>query len=381
MKKNILCLPICILLAGFFLSIDTAAAFDMSISAESAILIEAQTGYVLYEKNADAVMPMASTTKLMTALIASENCDLNSTVTIPKSVVGIEGSSIYLKENEKITIIELLYAALLNSGNDAAEALAYAASNGSRQTFISMMNDKAKNLGLVNTHFSNPSGLPEEGHYTTARELAIIAMAVSQNEILSEIVATEQITLENEDGYARYYSNHNSLLRMYDYADGMKTGYTKQAGRCLVSSATKDGIKLICVTLNAPDDWNDHINLLEYGFEHAKLSTLIDMGEISIDVPVGGGLKNLVTATNFSEISLPVFDDQNIYRFEYALPKLVFAPVKKGSVIGSINCYYGNLLVGQYPLAAEESIDTLPVITKYQKFCKLMDQILDFILI
>lgn len=380
MNKKILYLPICILLAVLFSSVG-AAAFEPNVSAQSAILIEAQTGYVLYEKNADAVLPMASTTKLMTALVASENCDLNSTVTIPKSVVGIEGSSIYLKENEKISVLELLYAILLSSGNDAAEALAYAASDGSRQTFISMMNDKAKDLGLVNTHFSNPSGLPEEGHCTTARELAIIAMSVSQNAVLSEIMATEQITLENEDGYTRYYSNHNSLLRMYDYADGMKTGYTKQAGRCLVSSATKDGVKLICVTLNAPDDWNDHIKLLDYGFEHAELSTLIGFGEISVDVPVGGGLKKWITATNFSEISLPIFDGKNIYRFEYATPKLVFAPVKKGNIIGEINCYYGNELICQYPLAADSDIDTLPVVTKYQKFCKLFDQILNFVLI
>ena len=224
------------------------------VSAKSAILIEASTGEVIWSENPDQRLPMASTTKIMTALVAIESGDVKRTVSISPLAVGVEGSSVYLYANEKMTLEDLIYAMLLESANDAAAAIAIEV-GGSIEGFADMMNERASSLGLSNTHFENPHGLDGETHYTTARELAIIAREAYSNEILKGIFSTYKKTIPlNETEGVRLLINHNKLLKSYDGATGIKTGFTKKSGRCLVSAAERDGLEFIAVTLNAPND-------------------------------------------------------------------------------------------------------------------------------
>lgn len=386
MKKSIAALlTVLAVLAGTPVCAATDAGTDYAqapeVSAQSAIVMEAATGVVLYEKDADATRPMASTTKLMTALVAAEAGGLDDVVTVPKQAVGIEGSSVYLQEGEHITVRELIYATLLCSGNDATEALAYHYGDGERSAFVQMMNEKAAELGLQSTQFENPSGLPADGHYTTARELAEIGRAVSRNAFLSEVVGTRAVTLQNEDGYTRRYVNHNTLLKLYEYADGMKTGFTKAAGRCLVSSATKNGVKLICVTLHAPDDWNDHIRMLEYGFSRVSVKEIAAAGTLACHISVGGGTKALVTAANQAPVTLLAVDGKAVeYTVEFVYPAFVFAPIKRGQALAEARYYCDGRLVLSVPLAAVEDVEARPFVSKWEIFRKNFALIMNSVL-
>lgn len=247
--------------------ISESAIAPPSVSAQAAVLLDAKSTAVLFAHNSDTRLPMASTTKIMTAKIILDMLPLNKTVTVPKEATLVEGSSIYLTENEETTVEALLYGLLLESGNDAATALAIACSD-SVEAFTALMNDAGKQMGLQNTSFANPHGLTAENHFTTAYELAYITMCAMRNPKFCEIVSTQKYTAPSENGeFTRYFFNHNKLLRTYNGATGVKTGYTQAAGRCLVSSAEKDGESYICVTLNDRNDWADHSSLLDYAFE------------------------------------------------------------------------------------------------------------------
>ena len=238
----------------------------LSLSAVSAILIDAKTGECLYEKNADRKMPMASTTKIMTAICTMENINSNVPITVKEEATKIEGSSIYLSAGEKITVKELLCGMLLNSGNDAATALAVEI-GGTVEGFANLMNKTAKKIGAKSSNFKNPSGLYDNEHYTTARDLAKISAYALENPLISWIVSSKELKISGgEKAEVRYLKNHNRLLWQYDGCMGVKTGYTKKCGRCLVSSAKRGEMELIAVTLNAPDDWRDHTALFDYGF-------------------------------------------------------------------------------------------------------------------
>lgn len=236
---------------------------DAGASAE--IAMELQTGTVLKESNADLKLPMASTTKIMTAIIAVEDCDLEETFTVPDEAVGVEGSSIYLKKDEEINVKDLLYGLMLRSGNDAAAALAIHHS-GSIDKFVEVMNERAKKMGAKNTHFKNPSGLPDNEHYTTARDLCKIARYAMQNKTFKEIVSTK-----NYKGNFRSFANKNKMLYNYEGANGVKTGYTVKAGRCLVTSAERGGMDVICVVLNCPDMYERSGYILDTCFNGYKL--------------------------------------------------------------------------------------------------------------
>ena len=233
-------------------------------TAAAADIVMEQSGYVLSAGNAHTRMGMASTTKIMTALLAIERLDPETVVTVPKEAVGIEGSSIYLTEGEQITVSDLLYGLMLESGNDAATALAIAA-GGTVEDFVRLMNERAAELGLEDTHFSNPHGLSADDHYTTAYDLARLTCAALENETFASIVSCKTKTIS--DG-RRYLSNHNRLLRSYEGCIGVKTGYTLATGRTLVTAAERDGLTLVAVTLNDRSDWADHTRLLDYGFAH-----------------------------------------------------------------------------------------------------------------
>lgn len=255
---------------------NTKALDTPEVSAQSCALIDAKSGAVLFEKNGSQQLPMASTTKIMTAKVILDNMPLEKTVTVPKEAAYVEGSSIYLQPEEKITVETLLYGLLLESGNDAAHALAVSCS-GSIEEFASLMNKTASEMGLTHTSFANPHGLTADNHYTTANELAFITAEAMKNEKFKEIVSTKKLLAPSLDGkLTRLFLNHNKLLSLYNGAVGVKTGYTKAAGRCLVSAAERDGDLFIAVTLNDGNDWDDHTRMLDFAFENFDTVEIAD---------------------------------------------------------------------------------------------------------
>lgn len=242
-----------------------------STHAESAALIDVTSGRILFSKEGDKQMRIASLTKIMTAIVAIENGKLDDKVKVSASAFGKEGSSIYLKLGEEMTLENMLYGLMLRSGNDAATAIAEHV-GGSEEGFVLMMNQKAEEIGLSGTHFKNPHGLDADGHYSTANDMARLTAYALHNPIFKRIVATEEKSAPNPNESWDYsWHNKNKMLRLYEGADGVKTGYTKKAFRCLVSSATRNGQQLAAVTLNDGDDWNDHARMLDFGFEHFPL--------------------------------------------------------------------------------------------------------------
>ena len=308
------------------------------LSAQSAILIEAESGVSILEKNASTRLPMASTTKIMTALVALESASPDTVITVPACAVGIEGSSIYLVEGEQLTLEELLYALLLESANDAAIAIAIGVC-GSVEQFCERMNQKALRLGLQDTHFTNPHGLDDAEHYTTAEDLAQIARAALRNELIANIVATRKTTIPHagEDG-VRLLVNHNKLLRLCEDCIGVKTGYTSQSGRCLVSAAERNGVTVIAVTLNAPNDWNDHQAMFEYGFSSYARTQLCAEGEFRIPIPVVGGKDSYVLACNKQALSATLPTNHSI-KVVYLHRTFEYSPICEGESLGRVSFF------------------------------------------
>lgn len=315
----------------------------ISLSAKSAILIDIDEKNVLYKKNEKERMPMASTTKIVTALVACELLDCAQTLKIPRVAVGIEGSSIYLQDGEILSVEHLLYALLLESANDAAVALAVSAA-GSIEKFAEKCNEKAYALGLRDTNFTNPHGLYDENHYTTAYDLAILSAEALKNPTIAKICATKRYeipfgaTKENPLGEGkRYLKNHNKMLSIYEGAIGGKTGFTKKSGRCLVSAAKRDDLTLIAVTLNAPDDWRDHTAMFNYGFERFERRVIFLQNEFSYSFPLSNGASNFVKITNLSPITAvtPKNAPAHTYSIE-ACFRFAVAPVQKGQIVAKL---------------------------------------------
>ncbi len=326
----------------------------LDVSARSAILIEAETGQILFEKDAYTRRPMASTTKIMTALVAIESGDISREITVDALAAGVEGSSIYLKAGDKITLEALIWALMLESANDAAAAIAIGVA-GSIEAFADMMNEKARSLGLSDTNFTNPHGLSDDNHYTTAYDLARLSAAAMQNETFRRIVSTDKYRITYADT-ARSLHNHNKMLHIYDGAVGVKTGFTKASGRCLVSAAERDGMTLIAVTLGAPDDWADHTSMLDLGFSSIERVSLIEPRESVFISPCIGSEKGEVTIKNRDGLSLILpTGDKNITR-KIILPRYFWAPVNEGDIVGKIEFYSGNNKLGEVALYAEESV-------------------------
>lgn len=304
----------------------------LNVSAKSACMIDADSGKILYSKNPSKKMPMASTTKVMTAIIALEsNIPLNKVIVVPEEAIGIEGSSIYLAEGEKITFEVLLYALLLSSANDAAVAIAIIV-GGNTDNFVALMNQKAALLGLTNTHFTNPHGLYDENHYTTALDLAHLMTYAIKNPAFVEISGCPKKVFPKQDEGVRVMINHNKLLNTYDGVIAGKTGFTKKSGRCLVTSASRNNLNLIAVTLEAPNDWNDHKSLYNFGFSNYKR---VIFEPISVDFSVIGGKKDNVKAVANNKISLLLPQSTQIKRIIKA-PRFLFAEIKKGEEIGRV---------------------------------------------
>ena len=322
-----------------------------AVSANSCILMDAQTGRVLYEKNADQRSLIASTTKIMTALVVCEQCNVLDRMRIPKEAVGIEGSSMYLKEGEVLTVQELLYGLMLHSGNDAAVALAIYC-GGTVEGFAQLMNDKAHRLGMKNTHFENPHGLDSPGHYSTARDLALLAASAMDNPIFAKTVSTKTVNLSG-----RSLHNHNKLLWQVQGAEGIKTGYTKAAGRILVSSASRQGRRLIAVTINDPNDWQDHKALLEDGFSHYQVCPLVSRGDILGTLEVLGGMeKNTVDLVAAEDFSYALTQQEKV-QLQYSGTGFVYAPVAQGQAAGDIHVCLNGRSVGKVPVVYGQTVE------------------------
>ena len=334
-----------ILAAILFLPVKAGA-----ISAECAILIDAQTGRVLYEKQAEEKSLIASTTKIMTALVICEQTNVLDRVKIPKEAVGIEGSSMYLKEGEVLTVQELLYGLMLQSGNDAAVALAIYC-GGTVEGFTELMNDKAHRLGMTQSHFANPNGLDSPGNYSTARDMAILTAYAMQNPIFAQTVSTKTITIGE-----RCLRNHNKLLWQLEGANGVKTGYTNAAGRILISSVTRMGRQLIAVTFNAPDDWQDHKTLIEDGFSRFTVQKLIRQGQTLGQLELAGGQETSVDLIAAEDFSYSLAQGE---RVTISLPEagFAYAPVAEGQEAGFAHILVDGTAVAKVPLVYGATIE------------------------
>lgn len=315
-----------VLSLALIFAVKIPARAELAVSAKAAILMHADSGRVLYEKNADERMLIASTTKIMTAIVVLEHCELDDLVEVDSRSAGIEGSSMYLKAGESYTVEDLLYGLLLVSGNDAASALALHVAD-SMEEFAELMNAKAAELGLTESSFKNAHGLDEEGHYSTARDMAKLAAYCMGNEDFARIAGTVSHTVGEQT-----LVNHNRLLREYDGCLGLKTGYTMAAGRTLVTCAERDGARYVCVTLNDPDDWDDHKALYDWAFANYSFAEVIPAG-LSYEVPLISGAE--MTAPAETEgAAYALIQNGESYDMELELPAFAFAPISEGERAG-----------------------------------------------
>lgn len=327
-----------LILALFSLFFTTVEVSAISVSSECACVIDMTTGRVIYEKNMAKTHTMASTTKIMTALVALENSNLEDVVTVSANAAGEEGTSLYLKAGQKATMEDLLYGLMLQSGNDAAIAIAEGVA-GNVDKFAELMTARAKKIGALNSSFKNPNGLDEEGHFTTAYDLAMITREAMMNEKFREIVSTKSKTILEG---TQTVSNHNKMLRMYDGCIGVKTGFTKKSGRCLVSAASRNGVEVVAVTLNAPNDWNDHKMMLDYAFETTERFPVILSGMTVNVVPVKNGTSKTVELTAESDFYITENKNDKFKNISVKcnIPTELTAPVNKGDAIGELTIYY-----------------------------------------
>ncbi len=352
--RRLLLFTLTTLLLVFALPVRASASTpEMHVSAASYVLMDATSGNVLSASNADVRRPMASTTKIMTALVVLETLPLDTVVTVDARAVGVEGSSVYLYAGERITVRTLLYALLLSSANDAAIALALACDD-SVEAFAARMNARAAELSLDDTHFCNPNGLHEKEHYTTARDLATLTRAALANEVFCEIVRTKRYVAPQDGTDAtRLFLNHNKLLRTLDGCIGVKTGFTRAAGRCLVSASEREGLTLIAVTLSAPDDWRDHTALHEWG-HNTFVSEQLDAKDLSL--PVVGGECDTVSLSPAStpRVLLPRNHGEITYRVE--APHFLFAKVEQGEICGTLHYLCDGETIAEVPLVASHGV-------------------------
>ena len=315
-----------VLSLALIFAVKIPAQAELAVSAKAAILMHADSGRVLYEKNADEHMLIASTTKIMTAIVVLEHCELDDLVEVDSRSAGIEGSSMYLKAGESYTVEDLLYGLLLVSGNDAASALALHVAD-SMEEFAELMNAKAAELGMTESSFKNAHGLDEEGHYSTARDMAKLAAYCMGNEDFARIAGTVSHTVGEQT-----LVNHNRLLREYDGCLGLKTGYTMAAGRTLVTCAERDGARYVCVTLNDPADWDDHKALYDWAFANYSFAEVIPAG-LSYEVPLISGAE--MTAPAETEgAAYALIQNGESYDMELELPAFAFAPISEGERAG-----------------------------------------------
>ncbi|MGN0691650.1 MAG: D-alanyl-D-alanine carboxypeptidase family protein [Oscillospiraceae bacterium] len=341
-----------VFLSGVF-SIGCCGLTEADISAKAAVVYEPTTGRVLFEKNKSEKLPMASTTKIMTTLLLIENGELDTPFTVDSEAIKVEGSSMGLTEGDIVTGRDLCAGMLLPSGNDAANASAVHVS-GSMEKFAELMNFRAGLIGMRNTHFVTPSGLHDDDHYSTAYDMALLASEALKDPVFAEICGSSSMKVHfGAPPYDRWLKNTNKLLTMCEGCIGVKTGFTDEAGRCLVSACERNGVTLVCVTLNDRNDWQDHINMYDDAFSRI-MPIEIDIGEVYENV--AGSDTSCVELVNDERIIYPSADG-HVPEIECKIiaPHFVYAPVQEGDIIGSVQIYADGKLLGEYELKAAQS--------------------------
>ena len=370
--KKIFCLSmfvLCVALISFFSSdlnvqaiaedVLPRASISATSSATSAYVFDADTGRVFYEKNANTKRAMASTTKIATAITVIENvADLDAIVKVDKRAVGIEGTSIYLRTGEELSVRDLLYGLMLRSGNDAAVALAiYTA--GSVEDFAALMNKTAETAGAENTHFTNPHGLDDPDHYTTAKDLARITAYALKNPNFAQIVSTKNIKIPSSEEGTRFLANKNRLLNSLEGCIGVKTGYTSKAGRCLVSAVERDGLRVVCVVLNCGPMFEESAEMLNEVCEKYKSFEILAPYQYIRDIPIENGDVSSIQVYSQAGLRLTLTDQEHAdIHITYDLPEILSAPVKSNEVVGKVQVYYGKHLIFSEKVYTINEIDS-----------------------
>ncbi len=355
MLKKLLCIVLSIFTVVAFLPVRSKAS-EVSVSAESAVVLNADTGEILYSKNPYEKRGMASTTKIMTSLVALEYGNLTDTVKAKLSDVTVEGTSIGLKEGDEVSLETLVAGMLLESGNDAANVTATMI-GGSKEKFSELMNNKAKELEMLSTNFKNPSGLTEEGHYSTAYDMALLASEAIKNQKFRELCSTRSYKATyGTPQYQRTFYNHNKFLSIFDGALGIKTGFTKASGRCLVTAAERNGVTLVAVTLNARDDWNDHVKMMEYAFGIIEIKTP-DFDADRIKISVVGSQKKQVSVKLSAPLSFASTKDFKDYETVVYVKQFLYAGVNEGDYVGWVELKNkdGKVITSSYLVSAENA--------------------------
>ncbi len=371
MKKKIIALVIAL---AIVFSLDTNAFAALEVSAQAAVLMCANNGNVLFSRNADKKLSMASTTKIMTSLLALEAAIPDREITVTKEMVSVEGTSMGLMPGDSISMEELIYGMLLQSGNDAANSVAHVIGGG-QEGFAKLMNSRADEIGMKNTNFVTASGLDDKEHYSTAYDMALLACECIGNPEFAEICSQKKATLTyGNPPYKRTLTNHNRLLWKYSDTVGIKTGFTKKSGRCLVSAAERNGVTLVAVTLNAPDDWNDHISMFEYGFSKCKgINISCDLSNIKLKTVGGDKAEVAVRLAYYPEW----ISGENCYCRIYIKP-FEYAPLEKDTAVGRAVFFTDRKIIDEVLLLAEESVYLKPITQQIEEkntglFSKLKD--------
>ena len=358
-----------------FFSVSVYAADAPTISAQSAVLINAKTKEIIYEKNAHAMRSMASTTKIMTAVLAIESGRLNELVTAEN--MQSEGSSIGLENGNVLTLETLVWGMMLESGNDAAKLTANFLS-GSEENFSLLMNAKAEEIGMSNTNFVTASGLDDENHYSTAYDMALLGAYAIENPVFRDICSSKRKTVRLiEPDISKTFSNHNKLLSYCDGVFGIKTGFTKKSGRCLVSACERDGSVLVAVTLNAGDDWNDHIKLFDYGFDACENKNVFIRLPDGIKV-YSGSESSVKIALSENPVSVSV-NENTILTQRLFVPDFVYAPVRKGDTLGKAQLLSNGDVLYEYDIVSQADVEAIaPVIDKENIFTRILKILKEF---
>lgn len=348
-----------------------------SVSARSAALMVADSRELIYGKNEHEQRGMASTTKIMTALLTLECASPQKQVTVTEQMAAVEGTSMGLLPGDKVTYHDLVYGMLLASGNDAANTAAISIA-GSIPEFAKLMNSRAKRIGMHNTSFVTPSGLDDENHYSTAYDMALLGCeAIKNPDFLSACSSVQARVCYGNEPYTRYLSNHNRLLKTFEGALGIKTGFTKKSGRCLVSAAERNGVTLVCVTLNAPNDWQDHKALLEYGFEHVSVKTL----DCALpELTVYGGTTDKVSVEPCEPLIIASHCNFDRITTKIIIKPYCIAPLKKGDIAGEVRISVDGKAVKSVPVTVKEDVKatTQEVFEKPSIFKRIAEKISEF---
>ncbi len=374
MRRCLVCLLIAV--AVILMNCPVVKAVSVKgISAKAYVLIEEKSGEIILSKNEHMILPMASTTKIMTTLLLIESGNLDEEFQVDDNAIMVEGSSMGLQKGDVVTKRALCYGMMLPSGNDAANQTAFTLA-GDSTSFSEIMNKRAAQIGLSNTNFVTPSGLHDDKHYSTAYDMAMLTREALKNDIFREICGTDSIKLSfGNPPYERWLTNTNKLLKQYEYCCGVKTGFTDEAGRCLVSTAQKDGVSLICVTLNAPSDWNDHKSLYDYGFSVTNQVEIdYDLSDLSVNV-AGGNVTNIAVVPS----EIPVYTQINKKKLNLTprvnIKKFIYAPVESNQYVGNLEFYVGDILIFSTELITTTGCEA--VIREYEP--TLYEKIIDYI--